>query len=273
MIALAPLQPGMSYSFESKSAVAPYVVIGTEAPLPTPDGGGPHSQGAAQLLATRTLALQGGALALTVWQPSVPWQTDAARLTALRERCAQPGAALVLRWAATAERIEVHLGRCSLIEPLAAGALAPPLLAALAGPQWLTMRRQPDWSAQRQVVWQIVALVVAKVAAICWGLGLASAIAVSVALGAAALVVPVPAVLTWPLTLIVGVAAVLVRVAVLGLRYLPRRWLVPAVIALSPLALTRSSLVTSSPIRFRRSCIRVRHMPGRTPVRSWGTRQ
>jgi hypothetical protein len=236
MAAVVPLLPGAEYDLTVESARAPYVVIGAEAPLGESDYP-VRLPGEARFTGGRTLALQEGRLGLVPWDPTRPWREDAARLSALGSGCAAQDGALKLD-ARTADdgRLEINLGRCSLAERLPSLSDPRPLLAALAGPEWITVARRPEWSGKRWVVWQVLVLVVAKVAATWWAFGLPSAVAVSAALAGASLFVPVAATLTWPLMLLAGVAAAALRAGVLLLRRLPRRWRVPAVLVVVALA-------------------------------------
>src|SRR5205814_4254056 len=98
-----------------------------------------------------------------------------------------------------------------------------PLLAVLAGADWLTVARRPEWATERRMVWPLLAGIAVKVASTWWGAGIASAAAVSLALAGAAVWMPVPATLVWPVTVLLGVAAALLRLSAIGLRWLPRR--------------------------------------------------
>jgi hypothetical protein len=89
---------------------------------------------------------------------------------------------------------------------------------------------------ERRVVWPLFAGIVIKVATISWGAGIASATAVSLALAGAAVWMPVPATLVWPLTVLLGVAAGLLRLSARGLRRIPRRARVPIVVAVTTLS-------------------------------------
>jgi hypothetical protein len=232
MAAVAPLAAGVEYNLLSEAAEAPYVVIGSETSVgpvfdvpslqPLPDE--------ARLAGARTLGLRDGRLALVAWDAARPWRDDAARLAALRESCAGRDRAAWLGVKLAGDRIEVRFGRCALEEPIAAP--PAPLLAALAGPEWLTVARTPPWGVQEKVEWIVLAIVVAKVAAMGWGLGGASALATSGVLALAALFLPVPAMLTWPVMGIVAAAAAAVRAAGRALRLLPRRARLPVALAL-----------------------------------------
>jgi hypothetical protein len=69
-----------------------------------------------------------------------------------------------------------------------------------------------------------------------WGAGIASAVVVSLALAGAAVWLPVPATVMWPLTVLLGVAATLLRLSVRALRRMPRRARVPVVAAVTIVA-------------------------------------
>jgi hypothetical protein len=223
MTAVAPLVPGAEYDLTCDSALAPYVVIGAEAPVAPVASHLSLRPGEARLAGGRTLSLRDGRLAIVAWDPTRPWREDAARLSALRDGCGARHATAALAVKATDRRLEVHLGSCSLTESLASSAGAAPLLAALAGPDWLTVTRQPGWIGERWVVWQVLAVVVVRVATTWWSAGPASAAAVSALLGWAAFRMPVAAVLTYPLALIIGVVAAILRMTIIAFRRLPRR--------------------------------------------------
>jgi hypothetical protein len=146
------------------------------------------------------------------------------------------GDAPALELAAMDDRLEVQLGRCSLVEPRAFRRESPPLVALLAGADWLTVARRPGWAAEGGVVWPLLAGIAVKVATLWWGAGVASAVAVSLALAGAAVWIPVLATLVWPLTVLLGVAAALLRLSVLGLQRIPRRARVPVVVGVVALA-------------------------------------
>lgn len=224
--AVAPLAPGVAYELGTDAALAPYVVIGGEAPVPPATTQRQPSTGEGRLVDPRTLALRDGRLVLEPWDGTRPWRDDAARLSALYDACRAPGAPAALRVALADGQLEVRIGRCALAEPLQAAG-APTLLAAIAGPHWVRVARQPGWATERWFIWPVLAAVAIKVAATWWGLGLASAAASSAVLALAAIWWPVPAMLTWPIICIVGLLAACVRAAVVGLAKLPRRWRLP----------------------------------------------
>lgn len=224
MTAVMPLAPAAAYDLTVESPLAPYVVIGAPAPVAADaNNRRPIPGGDARLVGGRTLSLQDGHLALVAWDPLRPWREDAGRLSILRGHCAAPGAGLTLTVSSSAGQLEVRLGRCSLAEPLPSVGTVP-LLAALAGPEWVTATPRPGWSAERWVRWPVLAVVVAKVAAMWWGVGLTSAAAVSAALGMAAFRMPVPAVLTWVGIFILTILVAILRGAVIVLRQLPSLW-------------------------------------------------
>ncbi len=248
MTAVAPLVPGTEYELVAESPLAPYVVIGAEAPLGESDARN-RLPGEARFVGGRTLALQNASLVLVPWDPTRPWREDAARLAALRAGCSAPNGALTLDVKSADDgRLAMQLGRCSLAEPPLATPV--PLLAALAGPEWITFARRSGWAAQRWIVWQVPALVAVKVAAIWWGLGLPSAAAASAVLAGASFFVPVAATLTWPLMLLVGVAAATLRAAMRVLRSLPLRWRVGPLLAIGALAGGAYALKPSGPRSF-----------------------
>jgi hypothetical protein len=223
MIAVAPLLSATTYRLASDSAVAPYMVIGEEAPVGPARPGLDVSPGEARLANMQTLDLRDARLALIEWNATLPWQEDAARLSALRDACMATTGRLTLTISVSESTLDVQLGKCFLHEPRPSPAAAAPLLATLAGPAWASVARQPGWVGERWVIWQAVVLIAAKVAALWWALGAPSAVAVSGALGLAALYVPVPAILTWPLTLVIAIGAAVVRLLVIIVRRLPAR--------------------------------------------------
>src|SRR5262249_7778027 len=148
---------------------------------------------------------------------------------ALRDACVASEDSPTLIVNAVSRGLEVRLGKCSLSEPWPFSSDSVPLLAALAGPDWMTVVRRPNWIGERWVVWPVLALVFVRVAATWWGAGLPSAVAISALLLGAAFRMPVAAVLTYPLALLIGVVAAALRAAALVLRWLPTRTRVPAV--------------------------------------------
>jgi hypothetical protein len=236
MVAVLPLGTGTRYESRSNSSCTPYVVFGHEAPVTAVANGPPVSPGEARLVGARTLALSDGRLALVEWDPVRPWREDSARLCALRDACVPAGEGTALELAATDDRLEIRLGSCSLAEPRAFRRESPPLVGALAGADWLTVARRPGWETERQVVWPLLAGIAVKVTATWWGAGITSAAAVSLALAGAAVWMPVPATLVWPVTVLFGVAAALLRLSVRGLRRIPRRARVPVVVVAATLA-------------------------------------
>jgi hypothetical protein len=249
MIAVLPLATGTRYESRSDSSCAPYVVFGDEAPVAALANGPPLSPGEARLVGARTLALSEGRLALVEWDPVRPWREDSARLCALRDACVPAGAA-ALELAATDGRLEVRLGGCFLDEPHAFRAESPPLLAVLAGADWLSVERRPGWATDGGVVWPLLAGIAVKVATTWWGVGIASAAAVSLALAGAAVWIPVPATLVWPLTVLFGVAAALLRLSVRGLQRIPRRARVPVVLGAAALGAGLFASRTNEPDSF-----------------------
>ncbi len=235
MIAVLPLATGTRYDSRSESACAPYVVFGDEA-LGAAVAGLPLSPGEARLVGARTLALADGHLALVDWDGARPWREDSARLCGLRDACVPAGDHAVLEVAVTNDRLQVRLGGCSFAEPRAVHGTSPALLGALAGADWLTVVRRPGWTMERRVMWPLLAGIAVKVATLSWGAGIASAVAVSLALAVAAVWMPVPATMVWPVTVLFGIAAALVRLSVLGLRRIPRRARAPVVVVAVTLA-------------------------------------
>jgi len=236
MIAVLPLATGTRYESRSDSSCAPYVVFGVEAPVAAVANGPPLSPGEARLVGARTLALSEGHLALVEWDPVRPWREDSARLCALRDACVPTGDGGALEVAAKDDGLEVRLGGCSLAAPRAFRGESPPLLAGLAGADWLTVARRSGWRTEQEMVWPLLAGIAVKVATIWWGAGIASAATVSLALAVAAVWMPVPATLVWPLTVLLGVAAALLRLSMRGLQRIPRRARVPVVVATATLA-------------------------------------
>ncbi len=227
MTVVTALAPGLKYDVKADRTLAPYVVIGVEAPVAPVASHLALRPGEARLANGRTLALEDGRLTLAAWDAARPWSEDAARLSALHEGCAVRDATPTLTVNVSDGRLEIRLGTCSLTEPLPSSSAAPPLLAALAGPDWMTLARRPGWTAERWVIWPLLAVVILRVAATWWGAGLASAAAVSALLGGAAFRLPVATILTYPLAVAIGVAAAIIRLAVVLLRRLPSRWRAP----------------------------------------------
>ncbi len=250
MIAVLPLAPGTSYESRSSSSCAPYVVLGDEAPVPPVANGPPLSPGEARLIGARTLAVSEGRLALVEWDPVRPWREDSARLCALRDACVPAGDAAALELAVTDDRLDVRLGGCSLAESHVFRGESQPLLAVLGGAAWLTTARRPAWSTDSSVVRPLLAGIAVKVATTWWGAGIASAAAVSLALAGAAVWIPVPAILAWPLTVLLRVAAALLRLSVLGLQRLPRRARVPVVLGAAALGAGLFASRTNEPHSF-----------------------
>ncbi len=217
MVAVALLRPGTGYELSGSEDLAPYVVIGTEAPLAPLEPQPPS--GEARLAGARTLSVQDGRLALVDWDGGRPWREDQARLSALRDQCAADRPAR-LRVDTRDDALAIRLGRCELIEPVRVHAGAP-MLASLSGPTWARVTRQPAWSTERLILWPVLGVVLIKVAALWWVFGPMTVVVTSTALALASLRVPVPATLTWPLLLGVGIAAALVRGAVIFVRSLP----------------------------------------------------
>lgn len=226
--AVAALSDRVRYELRREPPLAPYVVVGVEAPMPP---GEIHPQvlpDEARLAAARTLVLEQGRLALAPWDPNRPWREDAARLRALRSACAADDAPLRIEVADG--RLSVRYGRCALDER-ASDPPGPPLLAALAGVDWVTIARQPPWAIERWVVWPVLAAVVVRVAATWWGVGLAFTASASALLALGSLLAPIQATLTWPLVLAIGLLASAARAAWLLLRRLPAGWRIPAAAA------------------------------------------
>jgi len=247
MTAVAPLTPGVDYILAADSPLAAYIVIGAEAPVTPVAAHESIHPGEARLVGGRTLSLRDSRLALEAWDPARPWREDADRLTALRRACALPDGGLALAVTAVNGRLDIRLGRCAASEPLPS---QRPLLAALAGPAWLTITRHPGWMQERRIQWPVLAAIVLKVGTIWWGLGAPSAVAVSAALGLAAWRMPLPATLTWPLTLAVGLVAAALRAGVRILRKLPSQMRVPAVLAVGLLAAGKVALDAMQPDYF-----------------------
>lgn len=235
MSAVVPLEPGADYDVATDQALAPYVVLAAEAPVEPVAKDGRLRSGEARLTDGRTLVLRDGSLAWAVWDASRPWSEDVARLSALRAACGDVDeSTMALTVTVSTDDIQLNLGRCSLVEPRPARLGDPPLqLAALAGPDWITLTRRPGWRAERWVMWPVVAIVAAKVLVTWWGAGLVAAAALSVTLAGMAVVMPVPATLTWPLTLLIGVAAAVVRAVFVARRRLPSRWRLPVALAVA----------------------------------------
>jgi hypothetical protein len=241
MTVVAPLVPGAELELASDSTLAPYVIVGTEAAV-APVPGDVLLPGEARIAEARMLVLREGRLSLVAWDAARPWRDDAALLSALRDGCSANGGTRVLRVRVAEDRYEFRLGHCSLSEPLPSSPAATPLLGAIAGPEWMTIKRRPGWVGERWVVWQILLAILIKQVAMWWGLGLPSAAASAGLLAGASLLVPSPAVLTWPVALIIGLAAAALRAVALVLRRLPRPLRVPA--ALVGLALAAAVVVT-----------------------------
>ncbi len=228
MTAVAPIQMGMRYEATRTAPLAPYMVFGAEAPIAPIESDFPPSPPEGRLVEARTLALRDGRLVLDTWDPTRPWREDAARLSALRAACATTDGAAPLAVARVDGGLDVRLGRCSLVDPLPANPDRPLILAALAGPEWLTVARLPAWDGEYRLEWPVIPAIVVKVAALWWALGAVSAVAASAVLGVAAVWLPVPAMLTWPMMALIGFAASVVRLAMMGWRRLPRRFRPPA---------------------------------------------
>jgi len=223
-VGVMSLTTGTSYELAPEdSALAPYVVIGRAQSVP-PDGVADEAAAAAaQLVGARTLALRDGRLALVEWDSSRPWREDAARLSALREACADGDAAVRATVTAAPNRVEVRLGRCAAADALTGIAETRLALAALGGPNWVTVARRPEWIVDLRIAWPMIAAVFVKVAAMWWVFGLPSAAAASGALGVAGIAYPVPAVLTWLFAAVLSLAAAALRAAAMALRRLPPR--------------------------------------------------
>lgn len=227
MTAVVPLGDARRFDIASDLGLAPYVVIGIEAPLAAEDL--PHGgDGEARLARGRTLAIDGGAMALVPWDADRPWREDARRLSELRDACVDAPEPAILTIEVGGGQVEFRLGRCTLRQPMTT---APSLLAALAGPEWITVSMQPGWVAERWYVGPLVAAVVVKVAAIWWALGGTAAVVVSAALVAASQVDSVAATMTFPVALAIGVISAMLRLAWLIRRHLHARWRLPSALA------------------------------------------
>jgi hypothetical protein len=231
MVAVVPLADGEQVELVVDSTWAPYAAIGEEAPLqPLPQAGVESASGEAQLAHPRVLSLQGGRLTLVDWDLGRPWRDDRARLPALRDACAAGETTPRLVLSRNAEQLEMRFGSCASAETLASSD-STILLAAIAGPGWIVVERRPGWQQSYRVLWPVVAAVLLKVSALWWGAGVASAVATSAVLAGAATLIPVAAILTWPLLLIAGIAASFVRGLVRILRPLTRRQRIAAALA------------------------------------------
>jgi hypothetical protein len=241
MTAVAPIAPDVEYVLTSDRPIAAYAVIGVEAAVAPAEKRLGLSPGEARLVGGRTLSLQDGRLALVAWDPMRPWREDAVRLTSLFDGCIGHGDRAALTIGASAGQLEIRLGHCALVESLRSPPAATTLVAAIAGPEWMTIGRRPVWKADRWIVWPVLAAVVGRVATIWWAFGPASAAATSAVLAGAAIPMPVPAMLTWPLMLVIGVVAAAVRAALIVTRRPARRRRAPialAVLAVAGCAIT-----------------------------------
>jgi hypothetical protein len=247
MTAIMSLEPGECYEIGSHSTRAPYIAIGMEAPVMPASSDLQILPGEARMLGARTLSLLDGRLAFVAWDATRPWRDDAARLAAMWQSCAADGGLLTIR--VSEHRLDVGLGRCSLIEPLPSSSPGPLWLAVPAGPDWATAARRPGWATERSILWPVFALVAVKEMAMWFGLGLGSAAAVSATLACAALRVPVEASLTWPLTLLIAVLAAAVRTTAIVLRLFPKRARLPAVLALVALVAWAIPGTSERPVR------------------------
>lgn len=230
MIAVAPLIPGTVYELNSDSALSPYVVIGNAAPIGPFEGTLEPLPGEARLAETRTLSLQGNQLALVDWDAARSWAEDSARLAALRDHCAVGEGAIRLKVSAGDDGLEIRLGRCVLNDGLGSSRRGARMLASISGPAWNRIARRPEWVTERKIVWPVVGAVLGKVAALWWSLGPVSAVAASTVLALASFRLPVPATLTWPLLLVVGAAAAILRGAAISVRKLPPRFRLPVIL-------------------------------------------
>jgi hypothetical protein len=225
MTAAAELTPGTAFELRSDSDVPPYIVIGSEVPIP-PDPAHGLEREATRLVGSRTPSLVDGRLVLTDWDPARPWHEDADRLMALSRACGA-GAAAQMRVSLSDRGLAVAFGHCTVTEPLSI--VRPRLaVAALAGPAWATMARIPGWRTEHRIVWVVLGVIAVKNAALWWALGAPAAAALAVALALAALWAPIQATLTWPVALGIGLVAALIRLAIAGWRVLPPRWRIPA---------------------------------------------
>jgi hypothetical protein len=207
MVAVVPLADGEQVELVVDSTWAPYAAVGEEAPLQSLSQAGVESaSGEAQLAHPRVLSLQGGRLTLVDWDLGRPWRDDRARLSALRDACAAGETTPRLVLSRNADQLEMRFGSCASAETLASSD-STILLAAIAGPGWIVVERRPGWQQSYRVLWPVVAAVLLKVSALWWGAGVASAVATSAVLAGAATLIPVAAILTWPLLLIAGIAA------------------------------------------------------------------
>lgn len=243
------LEPGTTFALTSDAGLAPYVVVGAEAAVESAHGNRKASTGEGRLVGGRTLSLRDGRLTLEPWDGARPWRDDAARLAALRDGCVSGGEPPRLTITVAAQQIAFALAGCALSVPLGAPESAP-VLAVLAGPTWARLGRTPPWRTERWTLAPVLVAIAVKVAGLWWGLGLPAAVATSAVLVIAAIWWPVPAMLTWPLLFVVALAAVLLRVATLALRSLPR-WLgVPAVVTAVALLATALTLGLNQPHSF-----------------------
>jgi hypothetical protein len=103
---------------------------------------------------------------------------------------------------------------------------------------------------ERWFVWPIVGIVVAKVALSIASLGLVPTFAISGMLAVLSLLAPVPATLTWPLTLIAAVTAALLRGGWFVLRPFPARWRLPAAIVVLASVAGIATLMPRAPRQF-----------------------
>ena len=233
MTAAVPLEGGLRYRFECDWGLAPYLVLGRDGPVGPAAGNLGVLVGEAQLSEPRTLSISAGRLSWTPWDGSRPWREDAARLTALVDTCLPrpigahtpelPAASVLVRDGV----LELRLGGCSVVEPIGSDTS----LAVLAGPDWITIERGPPWEVERWYIWPIAAAVVIKVLVLSYSLGASAALVTSATLAVAAVYLPVPATLTWPLTIVMAFAAAFAKISALVWRKLPprRRW--PAAVA------------------------------------------
>lgn len=247
MTAILPLDGARHYELSSQNALAPYIVVGEEAPLDANAAARPGALPASRMTKPLTLQLSGDELVWIDWDPERPWAADAERLESIQRHCRTPDApqaALTVR--ASPGKVQVGLGSCRMRGELPRE-VATPQLAVLAGPVWIAVDRQPGWRTERWVTWQVLAAIAVKLATLWWALGAISAVVTSAALAAAALLLPAPAVLTWPLLAAIGVVAALGRLAVAGVGRFPRQRRLPAAVGLAVLVTWAIAVISTDP--------------------------
>lgn len=246
MVTVAPLTAGTHYAIDATAERAPYIVIGAESPLDVHhDDDGVAGEGAIAVADTLDLG-DDGHLQLIRWDPDRPWRDDAARLRHLREGCSGRR----LEVTARDQHIQLSLGRCTVDVPRTTGAGGGLKLATLAGPEWLRVRRDPGWASERWFVWPVAAAIALKLATLLYAFGIGASVAVSLALFLGSLALPVPAVLTYPLPLAVGILGTLARIMLGGLRRVPRAARMPALVVLVLLIGAGAWAIASQPRSF-----------------------